>query len=84
MNIAVFRLTETEICVDGIIFIKSPFGVYRAEREEYQDLNIFRNYIESFLQAEANEKEQIDEDIFNDYLSMTLLESNIRPSDMPF
>jgi len=84
MNITIFRLTENEICVDGIIFIKSAYGIYRAEKEEYQDLNIFRNYIEAFLQAEATEKEQIEEEIFNDYLSMTLLESNIRPNDMPF
>ena len=37
MNIRIFRLTENEISVDGVLFIKSEHGVYRAEREEYQD-----------------------------------------------
>tara|TARA_R100000951_G_scaffold107160_1_gene102291 strand:+ start:3735 stop:3983 length:249 start_codon:yes stop_codon:yes gene_type:complete len=82
MNIRIFRLTENEISVDGVLFIKSEHGVYRAEREEYQDLNIFRNIIDAFLEAEYQEKETIDIDIFEGYVDNLLIDSNI--STLPF
>ncbi len=74
MNISIFRLTDDTICVDGIIFIKSPLGIYRAEREEYQDLNVFRNIIEAFLEAESVEKKLIDKEIFDEYVDSVLTE----------
>lgn len=82
MNIRIFRLTENEISVDGVLFIKSEHGVYRAEKEEYQDLNIFRGIIDAFLEAEYQEKETIDIDIFEGYVDNLLINSNI--STFPF
>ena len=88
MNVLVFRLKKDVISVDGIIFRKSPFGIYRADKEEYQDLNIFRGFVDAFLEAEQKaknvEKEQENEEAFDHYLAMTLLESRIRPNDLPF
>jgi|32_taG_2_1085360.scaffolds.fasta_scaffold27804_2 hypothetical protein len=84
MNVLVFRLTKDVISVDGVIFRKSPCGVYRADREEYQDLNVFRNYVEAFLKAEKVDNEQEEKKEFYHYLSLTLLENKIKPNDMPF
>ncbi len=52
MKIMIFRLSDTEISVDGIIFMKVKSGNYIAEREEFRELNVFRSIIEDFLKVE--------------------------------
>tara|TARA_R110002012_G_scaffold279937_2_gene468373 strand:- start:958 stop:1209 length:252 start_codon:yes stop_codon:yes gene_type:complete len=77
-DILVFRITEDTICVDGVVFIRSDLGVYRPEREEFSQLNVFRVYIDSFLEAEREERESIEKLNFDNYLSETLVNLKIK------
>lgn len=77
-GVMIFRLSDTEISIDGCIFIKGKYGAYYAEREELRELNVFRSYISAFLEME--ESIRITE--FEDELEGMLFESGINFSDL--
>ena len=79
-NVLIFRITEKHVCVDGLIFVKSRLGIYRAEKEEFNSLHLYKNLLDSFLESEKIEEEGILKLNFDNYFSETLSSLKIKTS----